>query len=277
MFTTSFFEKIMEIYFITTSYFSQIYFIITSYIKYGWLWWRIVDTDFMPYFAIWSWYTFIYGGFFYWFLCLQHGEHWPCVTRHVSKLLPFRVLIRSSLVLILLHCTYLAQNGEKRIGRLEETFSAIFATLCLTERQKNGIAGHLWPNQGGNWPFCWIWLTFCLPRVVTVPSCIHTESFLLAPRLLNLTGFQEMVHCPTCTLLFYIFYWEQNFPKTRVLSKNIEYAKTVDFIFIFVLCFEFQCQEPFIFHQKFIFLVNMSTNSEFEFDDDPFFKYSILL
>ena len=185
----------------------------------------------------------------------RNGEHWPRVTRHVSKLLPFRVLIRSSLVLILLHCTYLAQNGEKRIGRLEETFSAIFATLCLTERQKNGIAGHLWPNQGGNWPFCWIWLTFCLPRVVTVPSCIHTESFLLAPRLLNLTGFQEMVHCPTCTLLFYIFYWEQNFPKTRVLSKNIGYAKTVDFIFIFVLCFEFQCQEPFIFHQKFIFLV----------------------
>ena len=35
----------MEIYFITTSYYAQIYFIITSYMKYGWLWWRIVDTD----------------------------------------------------------------------------------------------------------------------------------------------------------------------------------------------------------------------------------------
>ena len=35
----------MEIYFITTSYYAQIYFIITSYMKYGWLWWRIVDTE----------------------------------------------------------------------------------------------------------------------------------------------------------------------------------------------------------------------------------------
>ena len=34
----------MEIYFITTSYSSQIYFIITLYMKYGWLWWRILDT-----------------------------------------------------------------------------------------------------------------------------------------------------------------------------------------------------------------------------------------
>ena len=37
VFTTSFFEKITEIYFITTSYYAQIYFIITSYMKYGWL------------------------------------------------------------------------------------------------------------------------------------------------------------------------------------------------------------------------------------------------
>ena len=44
VFTTSFFEKIMEIYLITTSYSAKIYFIITSYMKYGWLWWRIVDT-----------------------------------------------------------------------------------------------------------------------------------------------------------------------------------------------------------------------------------------
>ena len=36
----------MEIYIITTSYYAQIYFIITSYMKYGWLWWRIVDTAF---------------------------------------------------------------------------------------------------------------------------------------------------------------------------------------------------------------------------------------
>ena len=35
----------MEIYFITTSYSAQIYCIITSYMKYGWVWWRIVDTD----------------------------------------------------------------------------------------------------------------------------------------------------------------------------------------------------------------------------------------
>ena len=34
----------MEIYFITTSYSAQIYFIITSYMKYGWIWWRILDT-----------------------------------------------------------------------------------------------------------------------------------------------------------------------------------------------------------------------------------------
>ena len=45
VFTTSFFEKIMEIYFITTSYYAQIYFIVTSYMKYGWLWCRILDTD----------------------------------------------------------------------------------------------------------------------------------------------------------------------------------------------------------------------------------------
>ena len=44
VFTTSFLEKITEIYFITTSYSSQIYFIITSYMKYGWIWWRILDT-----------------------------------------------------------------------------------------------------------------------------------------------------------------------------------------------------------------------------------------
>ena len=37
VFKTSFFKKIMEIYFITTSYYAQIYFIITSYMKYGWL------------------------------------------------------------------------------------------------------------------------------------------------------------------------------------------------------------------------------------------------
>ena len=37
----------MEIYFITTSYSSQIYFIITSYMKYGWIWWRILDTGLM--------------------------------------------------------------------------------------------------------------------------------------------------------------------------------------------------------------------------------------
>ena len=36
----------MEIYFIATSYSSQKYFIITSYMKYGWLWWGIVDTGF---------------------------------------------------------------------------------------------------------------------------------------------------------------------------------------------------------------------------------------
>ena len=35
VFTTSFLEKIMEIYFITTSYSAQIYCIITSYMKYG--------------------------------------------------------------------------------------------------------------------------------------------------------------------------------------------------------------------------------------------------
>ena len=34
----------MEISFITTSNTSQRYFIITSYMKYGWLWWRILDT-----------------------------------------------------------------------------------------------------------------------------------------------------------------------------------------------------------------------------------------
>ena len=33
IFTTSFFEKIMEIYFITTSYSGEIYFIITSYMS----------------------------------------------------------------------------------------------------------------------------------------------------------------------------------------------------------------------------------------------------
>ena len=49
VFTTLCFEKIMEIYFITTSYYVQIYFIITSYMKYIWLWWRIVDTEFNEY------------------------------------------------------------------------------------------------------------------------------------------------------------------------------------------------------------------------------------
>ena len=44
VFTNSFFEKNMEIYFINTSYYAQIYLKITSYMKYGWLWWRIVDT-----------------------------------------------------------------------------------------------------------------------------------------------------------------------------------------------------------------------------------------
>ena len=45
VFTTSFLEKITEIYFITTTYSAQIYFIITSYMKYGWIWWRILDTE----------------------------------------------------------------------------------------------------------------------------------------------------------------------------------------------------------------------------------------
>ena len=61
-----FLEKIMEIYFITTSYSAQIYFIITSYMKYGWIWWRILDTDFIIYHYLtsYTWCSILALGFF---------------------------------------------------------------------------------------------------------------------------------------------------------------------------------------------------------------------
>ena len=92
-------------------------------------------------FAICSWYT--YGGFLYWFLCLQHGEHWPRVTRHVSKLLPFRVLIRSSLVLILLHCTYWGQNWKWLKEKIGRGFLCIFFNTAWQEDKRMVLQSHM--------------------------------------------------------------------------------------------------------------------------------------
>ena len=115
----------MDIYFITTSYSIQIYFIITSYMKYGWLWWRIVDTA-------------------------QNPKN--LIIRNLANLSqPWNLTFFE-------HVAGIFQN----IGLLQLRVAGIFETIGLFQLRLPAVWGHWYKNC--HYDSLWEWWVFLRPQ-----------------------------------------------------------------------------------------------------------------